>query len=238
MTEVFQSISNVLIDAYNALLAAVPQSVQQFILFFGIALFIVVSALLIYLFYQSISKKNLFGLNLNKYNRSKHPLMTKLLAGVFYILEYLLLLPFVIFLWFIAFTFFLILLAGEAVEVNTLLLVAATTIAAIRMISYHNEDLARDVAKLIPLTLLATSLLNPNFFSITRIFGQIKEIPSLFGSVLVFLFFIIILEFVMRVLDFLFSLFQFGTLGIETEETAEEEEKVKKELAKPARKKK
>lgn len=238
MVEVFQTFSNILIEAYNALIAAVPQSVQTFILFFGIALFIVVSALLIYLFYQSISKKNLFGLNLNKYNKSQHPFITKALAGIFYIIEYILLLPFIIFLWFVAFTFFLILL-GEGVEINILLLVAATTIAAIRMISYHNEDLAKDVAKLIPLTLLATSLLNPNFFSITRIFGQIKEIPGLFNHVLAFLFFIVILEFVMRVLDFLFSLFQLGKLGTETEETtAEEEEAVQKELAKPARKRK
>jgi hypothetical protein len=236
MVEVFQGLSNVLIEAYNALIAAVPPVVQQFILFFGIAIFIVVSALLIYVFYQSISKKNLFGLNLNKYNKTKHPFITKLLAGSFYIIEYILLLPFIIFLWFIVFTFFLILLASEGVEISTLLILAATTIAAIRMISYHNEDLARDVAKLIPLTLLATSLLNPNFFSISRILGQIKTIPGVFHHILTYLLFIIILEMVMRILDFLFALFQLDS-GKDNEASAEEEEAVKKELSKPAKRK-
>ncbi len=238
MTEVFQGFSNILLEAYTALIAAVPPIVQTFILFFGIALFIVVSALLIWIFYRSISKKNLFGLNLNKYNKSQHPFMTKVLAGVFYILEYILLLPFIIFLWFIAFTFFLILLASEGTSISSLLLLAATIIAAIRMISYHNEDLARDVAKLIPLTLLATSLLNPNFFSITRILGQIKALPGLTTNVLTYLLFIIILELVMRTLDFLFSLFNLNGFKTETDEqTAEEEEAVKKELAKPTKKK-
>jgi hypothetical protein len=106
------------------------------------------------------------------------------------------------------------------------------------MLAYHNEELAKDVAKIIPLTLLATFLLNINFFSPERILSQIKLIPGVFGSILIYLVFIIILEFVLRVLDFFISLFQLGAVKIETDEeiSAEEEEEAKRELAKPARK--
>lgn len=238
MAEVFQSFSNIFLEAYNAIIETIPVGYQNFIRFFIIALGIIIYSLIIWKFYQSISKKNLWGLNLSKYNTSKHPVMYKLFAGALYFVEYLLIMPFLIFLWFTLFTILLILIT-ESLEISALLIISATTIAAIRMLAYHHEDLAKDVAKLIPFTILATSLLNPNFFSIERIATQITQISGVFSQILIYLFFIVLLEFVLRALDFFISLFQLGEVKIETEEeiTAEEEEKVKKELAKSSKKK-
>ena len=101
MVEVFQGISEGLLSAYKALIAAVPPVVQSFILFFGISLFIVLFAFLIWKFYKSLARKNILALNLKKYNSSKHPFFTKLLAGTFFTIEYVLVAPIVIFLWFI-----------------------------------------------------------------------------------------------------------------------------------------
>lgn len=209
MAEVFQGISEVLSSAYSALITAVPPTAQLFIKFFVISLLIVLYALFVWKFYRTVSKKDLIGLNLNKYNKSKHPLMTKVVASALFFIEYILITPFAIFLWFSVFTIFLMLLA-ESISLSLLLILSATTIAAIRMISYHNEDLSRDVAKLVPFTLLATSLLNPNFFSVERIIGHITEIPNVFGNVLIYLLFIVILELVLRLLDFVITLFGLG----------------------------
>jgi hypothetical protein len=244
--DVFGQLGDILLEAYASLVSVMPPFVQKFLSFFLIALLIVVYAMFIWKFYRSVAKKNLIGLDLNKYNKSKHPVITKLIAGALYFLEYILILPFLIFVWFAFFTIFLILLT-EGLETGTLLILSATTIAAIRMIAYHSEDLSKDVAKLVPFTLLATSLLNPDFFSVERVLGHIQEIPLAFGDVFTYLFLIIILELVLRLFDFVLSLFSMGTEEVskkveEKEEEegkdVEEEEKIKKELAKPARVKK
>ena len=85
---------------------------------------------------------------------------------------------------------------------------SAGIIAAIRMTSYYNEGLSRDLAKLFPFTLLAISLLNANFFSIERILSRFQDIPTFFGEIFIYLIFIILLEIILRVVDFLFSLFK------------------------------
>lgn len=241
---VFEDLGTALLEAYQALLSVMPPFMQTFLKFFLIALLIVVYAIFIWKFYKSVSKKNLIGLNLSKYNTSKSPFLTKFVAGVLYLLEYILILPFLIFIWFSFFTVFLILLT-ESVDTGTILILSATTIAAIRMISYHSEELSRDVAKLVPLTLLATSLLTPGFFSVERIIGHFKEIPLVFSDILTYLFLIILLEIVLRLFDFILSLF-YGQDIVSSEDkekqeensNSEDEEEVKKELAKPAKVKK
>ena len=214
---------NILGQAYAALIELLPTSVQKFVAFFIIALGIVIYSIFVWKFYRSIAKKNLIGLNLNKYNKSKHPTMTKLVAGALYLAEYALILPILIFIWFTVFTMLLIFIT-ENLTIQTLLIISGTVIAAIRMTCYYNEDLAKDIAKLIPFTLLATSLLNPQFFSVGRVFGLFAEIPSLFGEIGIYLFFIILLEVVLRAFDFLFALFQIEE-PIKKKDSDDEDEK-------------
>jgi len=241
---VFGQLGDVFLEAYQALVNILPPTMQLFLKFFVLALLIVIYSLFIWKFYRSIAKKNLIGLDLNKYNKSKHPVVTKIVAGALYFVEYILILPFLIFVWFTFFTIFLILLT-ENLETGTLLILSGTTIAAIRMIAYHSEDLSKDVAKLIPFTLLATSLLNPDFFSVERVINHFKEIPLVFSDILTYLLLIIVLELILRMFDFVLSLFYAQDIVAkktqekeEEEVTPEEEEEVKKELAKPAKVKK
>jgi len=212
MAEVFQGISDVLSSAYTALISAVPATAQSFIKFFIIAILIVLYSLFVWKFYRTVSKKDIIGLNLSKYNKAKHPITVKFIASILFFIEYILIAPLAIFLWFAAFTILLILLS-ETSSLGLLLILSATTITAIRMVAYHNEDLSRDIAKLIPFTLLATSLLQPNFFSIERIIGHIKEIPGVFGNIFIYLFFIVFLELALRLLDFVITLFGFGDIS-------------------------
>lgn len=209
MVEVFQGFSASLLSVYNELISAVPFTLQKFIPFFLLALMIFIYAVLVWKFYQSISKKNILELNLNKYNQTKHPILTKIFAGALYLIEYILVMPILIFIWFTGFTILLIFIT-EGIATPTLLLLAGTLIAAIRMTAYTDsyKGLATDLAKLVPLTLLATSLLNPNFFSIERIINTFTEIPALFQNIGIYLLFIVVLEVVLRIFDFIVSLFQ------------------------------
>jgi hypothetical protein len=207
MAEVFKAVGDVLQTVYSSIIEVLPTSVQKFIAFFIIALGIVIYSIFVWKFYRSIAKKNLINLNLNKYNKSKHPQATKVIAAGLYLLEYALILPILIFIWFTVFTILLIFIT-EDLPIQTLLIIAATVIASIRMTCYYSQDLSKDIAKLIPFTLLATSLLSPQFFSVSRVFSMFSEIPSLFGEIGIYLFFIILLEVVLRGFDLFFSLFQ------------------------------
>ena len=212
-----------LLEAYNSFIATLPLPFQSFISLFLLVLVIFIYSLFIWKFYKFISEKNIFGLDLNKYNTAEKPFLTKLIAGGLYLVEYIIILPFLIFFWFAIFTFFLILLTGEGIEVGTILVISAVVIASIRMASYYDKNLAEEIAKILPFTLLAISVLNPNFFSkefITRITSRLSEIPSFFQEILIYLAFIIILEVILRFFEFLFSLF--GIEEIKEEENNEE----------------
>lgn len=211
------TIGSGIFQAYSIMISALPPVFQSFVNLFFIAVLILGYAWFIWKLYKFVATKNILKLNLNKYNRSQHPLGIKIIAGMLYLTEYFIFLPFLIFFWFSAFTIFLILLT-ENLSVSALLIISATLIAAIRLSAYYNEDLSREIAKLVPFTLLAVSLLDPSFFSIERIFGQLSQIPTFFNEITIYLVFIIMLEMILRFFDFIFSLF-----GLEEEQEEKKE---------------
>jgi len=206
---------------YTVIISSLPLFAQKFVGLFLIVLLIFLYSIFIWKLYRFISKKNFIELNLNQYNTSEHPLLAKTLAMFFYVIEYFLVLPFLIFIWFSMFTLFLIFLTDN-LEIGALLIISAAIIAAIRMASYYHEDLSRDLAKLFPFTLLAISILNPNFFSIERVLNQFKEIPAFFNEILIYLIFIISLETILRFVDFIFSFYKLDE-NIDKEDSKDKE---------------
>ncbi len=220
MTEVIGNFTAPIVEIYDAFISSLPIWAQNFVNLFFLIILVFLYSLFIWKFYRFIATKNIFGLDLNKYNKSQHPFVTKLIAGSFYFLEYIIILPFIIFFWFAIFTFFLILLT-EDLKVSALLTVSAIIIAVVRLSCYYKEDLAKDLAKLLPFTLLAVSLLNPNFFNFERIISNISELPSFLSKIIIYLLFIISLEIILRLFDFIFSLFGLEEIN---EEVKEEEQ--------------
>jgi len=225
MAEVMGSFGAGLIVLYHDFIASLPPFAGNFFNFFILVLLIVIYSIFIWKFYRFIAKKNVLGLDLNKYNKSKHPIFTKLLAGALYFVEYIIILPFLIFFWFAIFTLFLIVLTQNQ-NVSQVLIISATVIAAIRMTSYYKEGLSQEIAKILPFTLLAISVLNPNFFLeaqyIERIISQLSQIPNFFSQIAYYLVFIIILEVILRLFDFIFSLFKLE----ETPKTEKKKEEI------------
>lgn len=226
MEEAFKAIGERLIELYNELMGFLPSYVGNFFNFLILVLLVVLYAIIIWKFYRFVSKKNLIELNLNQYNKSEHPLIAKVIAGAFYLLEYIIILPFIIFIWFSVFTLFLIFLT-ENLEISTVLITSATIVAAIRMTSYYKEELAKDLAKLLPFMLLAISILNPNFFNVERILGHFSEIPGFLNNIIIYLAFIIVLEVILRLFEFIFSIFELEdkTSGEDSSTSEEKEEK-------------
>ncbi|MBS3071003.1 hypothetical protein J4407_01745 [Candidatus Pacearchaeota archaeon] len=205
-TEALTQTTESLIEGYNIFLSTFPTFLQQFINLFLIVFIVVVYFVLVWKFHNFIATKNVINLNLNQYNQVEHPSLAKFLAGSLYLVEYIIILPFVIFFWFSVFTFFLVLFT-EDLSIGTTLIVSATLVSSIRMIAYYREGLAKELAKLLPFTILAISFLNPNFFHVERLVGQLIQIPDFFSQILIYFVFIIILETILRFFDFLFSFF-------------------------------
>ena len=221
MAEVIGNFGTDLFNVYQSVISILPLAAQKFVNFLFIVILVVIYCIFVWKFYKSVSRKNVIELDLNQYNKSNDEAFTKSLAVIFYVLEYIIIFPLLIFVWFFAFTIFLIFLT-ENIPLSTILILSGTVIAAIRLTSYYKKQLSEDVAKLIPFTLLAVSLLNPTFFSIERVFNQFKALPSTFGDMFIYLGFIIALEAVLRTVDFLFS--RFGLLDEEDKEDEDDDE--------------
>jgi hypothetical protein len=190
----------ILVSTYHDFMSILPQWLQDFINLFFISLIVVVYAIIIWNFYRFMARKNLISLNLKKYNRSEHPAVAKTLAALFYFLEYIIILPFFVFLWYGVFATFLILLT-DGIEIRVLMMISATLIAATRMTAYYKEDLSKDIAKLIPFALLGAAITQVNAFSIDKVIGQLFAIPSMMGEIVSYMFFIFTIELILRFIE-------------------------------------
>lgn len=204
MQNMITQVVNDIISNYKALISLLPMPAQSFVSFFLIVLLIFVYAVFIWKFYRFVATKNIFHLNLRQYNRASFPLIEKTVAIALYIIEYVIVLPFMIFFWFGVFALFLAILTK--LEVGIILLISATIIGAIRISAYYSEDLSKDLAKLLPFNLLAIALLNPSFFSIDGIVSRFEIIPNFISQIAIYLFFIIVLEIILRFFEFISSM--------------------------------
>jgi hypothetical protein len=205
---------------YNTFLAIFPSSVQQGINLLLLILVVSLYVIFVWKFHKFISKKNIFELNLNKYNTSKHPGVSKFLAFIFYIIEYVLIFPFIIFVWFAIFSIFLILMADQIATKNVII-ISAIVVGAIRLLAYipgRGKKLSREVAKLLPLNLLAIAMIKENFFNFEKILGQISQLPTFFNEITLYMLFIVILEVVLRFFNFFLKL-----MGMEDDDEDDED---------------
>lgn len=199
------------INIYKEFLGFFPPHIGILLNLLILTILIVIYSVIIWKFYRILAKKNTINLNLNKYNTTQNSFLSRLFTGALYFLENLVIAPILIFIAFVVFTFFLIILS-QTQEIPQILIISAVVIAAIRMTSYYKEDLSRDIAKMLPFTLLAVAVLNPQTFSQTQYIEQIithfTKLPNFFGEIIYYLGFIILLEVILRFFEFLFSLFE------------------------------
>ncbi len=198
----------VFVDAYNNVLASVGNyGILVTLLVFTVL--IAVYSVFVFYFYRNLARKNLIGLNLSQYNRTENPGLNKFLAIVFYVLEYLIILPILVVLWFAVLAIFLVLLS-KIDNVGTILMICAGLIAAVRITSQVSENLSRDLAKIVPFTLLALFLIEPNFFDFSLLIGRFNQIPSVLVKIPYYLLFIVGIEIIGRVVAIFDKLFRSG----------------------------
>jgi hypothetical protein len=207
MSEVVGNLSTGIADLYNIFLSGMPSGTQKIINLLLVVILVVIYAILIWNFYRWISKREILKLSVWIKSRTSSPGGSKFLGGIFYLIENLVFLPVIIFLWFLFFTIFLIFLT-QGMEVGTVLTLSAIIITAIRMSSYYKEEVARELAKMLPLTLLAVALTQHGTFNFSEIIRNISLIPNYISEIWIYFIFIFVVEFILTLFDLIFRYFR------------------------------
>lgn len=191
------AVEEMILNFYNEFVAAMPTNLKIIPPVFFITITLTLYSAFVWLFYRFLGRRDVLKLDLKKYNVYKHDAIIKLFAVIFYVVEFLIVAPIVIFLWFIGLSICFIILAKE-LEVGTVMLICAALISTIRVTSYFNENLSRELAKMVPFTLIAVVLTDPNFWNLSTTIGRISQIPQFFSSSIYYLIFIFAFETLLR----------------------------------------
>lgn len=154
-------------------------------------------SIFIFNFYRFLARKDIFELDLEQYNTSRFPAIRKMFSVIAYMLKYMLFFPLFTFFWFGVLAMILILLS-RIPNVNNVLLISIAIVSAVRITAYYNEDLSRDLAKMLPFALLGVFLIDISAFSPSASYQVFLQIPSKLELLLYYLMFAVILEFVLR----------------------------------------
>lgn len=194
-----------MLDVYFNFLYTFPNSIRSGIEIILLGILLAAVSFFIWTFYHSISKRDILELNLSKYNTYSNPTLAKLFASVLYIVEYIVIIPALLLVWFTILTVVISLIASDISTFQIVTIVAAMLVA-IRLLSYHKNEIAKDLAKLFPFITLSVFLISADEIDGVSFAEKIVEIPKLFDSLIVFFLSVFIIEVILRVIYTLTSL--------------------------------
>ena len=190
IANVSQDISNILTYFLGTLSLTEARLVLEPLIIFIIGM--VIYSIFVFKFYRFIARRDIFRLSKGG--------ETSALKRLGYALEYIFLFPIIAFFWFLVISFLLSMLSQVPIlKIPNIFMASMAILATIRVSAYYNEDLSRDIAKLIPFALLAILLLDISDLSITVIIQVLQQIPLVASTVIYYFIFIVLLEFILRI---------------------------------------
>ncbi len=165
-----------------------------------LALYVVgmaVYAVFVFNFYRFVAQRDMFRIDLSRYEESRFRAMRVFLHSIMYILKYLIVFPMFAFFWFAILTTMLVFLSLGR-EISEVLLISLATVSAIRFSAYYSEDLSRDLAKMLPFALLGIFIIDGSFVDIEASFDVLSDLNDHREAIVYYLAFLIGLEFVLR----------------------------------------
>ena len=158
-----------------------------------------VYAVFVFNFYRFVATRDMFEVDLSKYQESRFRWVRAFLHIVMYVVKYLIVFPVFAFFWFAILTLILTFLSKQQ-SFTEILLMALATVSAIRVASYYNEALSMDLAKILPFAVLGIFVVNTSFFTISDSLDTLLEAESYTENILYYLAFLIALEFALRLI--------------------------------------
>ena len=180
-------IQNMTISALEQFTVSEAQSVLWPVLMFILG--VVAYSIFIFKFYRFIARKDIFKLNLKKYNQGNFGIIKKIFGLILYVVEYILLFPLFTVFWFITLTIFMTFL-GKEQTIQNILLVSIVLVSAVRITAYYNEDLSRDLAKMLPFALLGVFMIDITYFSFNSSLSALLRLPALWKIIIYYLMFV------------------------------------------------
>ncbi len=162
---------------------------------------VAVLSFVIFNLYRYMSRRDIFRLDLSRYEQSRYPVLRRTLQVVFYIAKYVLLFPIFAYFWFgllVATVAFL----HKTKPADELLLVAMAVLSSVRVACYYNEDLARDIAKMLPFSLLGVFLIDFGQFDPVESADLLGRLGEHWEDVFYYWVFVVLLELLLRLTDY------------------------------------
>ena len=162
-------------------------------------------AIFVFKFYRFVASRDMFGLDLSRYEESRFRMMRGFLRLVIYGIKYVILFPAFAFFWFAVLTLILVFLSQDK-AFGDVLLISLATVSAIRVTAYYNEDLSRDLAKILPFAVLGIFLIDASFFDLNASLEVLQEANLHRETIFYYWAFLVVVEFALR--------FVFGYISI------------------------
>lgn len=149
-------------------------------------------------FYTYLARRNVLSLNLHRFNNASHPVMKMFFAVVLWLLEFALAFPIIVFFWFAVLAVILSILSTNTLVITAL--ISCALVSAVRVTSYFSEDLAKDLAKMLPFAVLGVFLVDASILQLDATLSQLSLWTDMIDTFAYYLLFIVGLELVLRIM--------------------------------------
>ncbi|MXZ92699.1 MAG: hypothetical protein F4Z05_14680 [Chloroflexi bacterium] len=173
-----------------------------------------VYAVFVFHFYRFVAARDMFRLNLSRIEGERISLFGDLFRLVWWVVRFVFLYPAFAFFWLAVLTLVLAFLSEDR-TLDSVLLIAMATVSAIRVAAYYNEDLSRDLSKMLPFAVLSFFIVTADSLDAIGSLAALREVSEHGDTIFYYLLFLVALELVLRFLFVIFK-FLFGKREAET----------------------
>lgn len=113
-----------------------------------------VYAVFIFKFYRFVAGRDIFNIDLSRNDVSGVPVLRDFFSLIWYVIRFIVLFPAFAFFWVAILTVMLAFLSRDR-ELSQILVISLATVSAVRVCAYYDEDLSRDLAKILPFAVLS-----------------------------------------------------------------------------------
>ena len=156
-----------------------------------------VYAIFIFKFYRFIANRDIFSFDLSKNDQSSVPALRNLFSLIGYVAKFIIMFPAFAFVWFATLTVMLTLLSADR-QLSDILLIALVAVCAVRVCAYYDEDLARDLAKILPFAVLSVFLVGTSSPDIPASLEVLAQVSQGWETIFYYWLFLVALELGLR----------------------------------------
>ncbi len=147
-----------------------------------------------YFYHKQLSKKNLFEIPKVDSNSK----FVNFINRFVYFLKYIIIFPLYSFIWFLIFSFLLVLIAKTR-PIGEIMFFGIVIVSVTRISAYVSSKLAEDMAKLLPWALIIVFLIDPQSITIGSVQASFNSFMQEIPNVAKYLIFIAFVEWFLRI---------------------------------------